>query len=135
MGITAPSSSGLVAGLSTVFSTGAAHRLENGAVIQDVAALHVQIGHSNKGPSVSTQIAALRNMLLGAHSGSKFSEVAKVLSCYLLLDLCVDVCHLGRNTFGRGGSERGYHCLIDSAKERGQGVDRHRYSAHDRRCC
>ncbi|OAX43328.1 composite domain of metallo-dependent hydrolase [Rhizopogon vinicolor AM-OR11-026] len=77
MGITAPSSSGLIAGLSTVFSTGAAHRLENGAVIQDVAALHVQIGHSNKGPSVSTQIAALRNMLLGDETSSRFSEVAK----------------------------------------------------------
>ncbi|KAJ8582701.1 composite domain of metallo-dependent hydrolase [Rhizopogon salebrosus TDB-379] len=77
MGITAPSSNGLIVGLSTMFSTGAAHRLEGGAVIQDVAALHVQIGHSNIGPSVSTQIAALRNILLGEESSNMFSEVAK----------------------------------------------------------
>lgn len=62
MGITAPSSNGLIAGLSTVFSTGATHRLENGAVIQDIVALHVQIGHSGGGPSISTQIATLRNL-------------------------------------------------------------------------
>jgi hypothetical protein len=86
MGITAPSSNGLIVGLSTIFSTGAAHRLEDGAIIQDVAALHVQIGHSNKGPSVSTQIAALRNILLGEESSNMFSEVAKVLSYHLLLD-------------------------------------------------
>ncbi|KAG0707315.1 composite domain of metallo-dependent hydrolase [Suillus ampliporus] len=76
-GITAPSSNGLIAGLSTAFSTGAAHRLEDGAVIQDVAALHVQIGHSSNGPSVSTQIAALRYLLLGNQSGNRFAEVAK----------------------------------------------------------
>lgn len=77
VGVTAPSSDGLIAGLSTAFSTGAAHRLEDGAVIQDVAALHVQIGHSNQGPSVSTQIAALRNMLLGDKSSTRFAKVAK----------------------------------------------------------
>lgn len=65
-----------------MFSTGAAHRLEDGAVIQDVAALHVQIGHSNRGPSVSTQIAALRNILLGDKSSTTFAEVAKV--CFYL---------------------------------------------------
>lgn len=64
-------------GLSTAFSTGAAHKLEDGAVIQDVAALHVQIGHSKRGPSVSTQIAALRNMLLGDKGSTTFAEVAK----------------------------------------------------------
>jgi hypothetical protein len=86
MGITAPSSNGLIVGLSTVFSTGAAHRLENGAVVQDVAALHVQIGPLNNGPSISTQITTLRKMLLGDESGNLFSEVAKVLPCYLLLN-------------------------------------------------
>jgi hypothetical protein len=86
VGVTAPSSNGLIAGLSTVFSTGAAHRLENEAVIQNVAALHVQIGHSGSGPSVSTQIATLRNLLLGSESGDMFSEVIKVLPCYLLLN-------------------------------------------------
>jgi hypothetical protein len=60
-----------------MFSTGAAHKLESGAVIQDVAALHVQIRHSNIAPSVSTQIAALRNILLN-EGDNMFSEVAKV---------------------------------------------------------
>jgi hypothetical protein len=73
-----------------MFSTGAAHKLESGAVIQDVAALHVQIRHSNIAPSVSTQIAALRNILLDDEGDNMFSEVAKVLSCHLLLD-CIDV--------------------------------------------
>ncbi|KAG1808290.1 composite domain of metallo-dependent hydrolase [Suillus subaureus] len=76
-GVTAPSSGGLIVGLSTAFSTGAAHKLEDGAVIQDVAALHVQIGHSKRGPSVSTQIAALRNMLLGDKGSTTFAEVTK----------------------------------------------------------
>lgn len=78
VGVTAPSSNGLIAGLSTAFGTGASHRLEDGAVVQDVAALHVQIGHSNRGPSISTQIAALRNILLNDESSStRFPEVAK----------------------------------------------------------
>ncbi|KIJ61332.1 hypothetical protein HYDPIDRAFT_96756, partial [Hydnomerulius pinastri MD-312] len=76
--ITAPSSYGLVSGLSTAFSTGAAHGLEAGAVIQDVAALHVNIGYTRSGsPSVSTKIAALRKLLLGSESGNPFDLAAK----------------------------------------------------------
>lgn len=75
--ITPPTSNGLVAGLSTAFSTGAAHALEGGAVIQDIAALHVNIGHSGS-PSVSSKIAALRHLLLDAASGTPFDRVAKV---------------------------------------------------------
>ncbi|KAF9241521.1 hypothetical protein BU15DRAFT_87115 [Melanogaster broomeanus] len=74
--ITAPTSRGLISGLSTAFSTGAAHGLEEGAVVQDIAALHVNIGHSRSG-SVSTQIAALRHLLLDSASGTPFDLVAK----------------------------------------------------------
>ncbi|TFK54413.1 composite domain of metallo-dependent hydrolase [Heliocybe sulcata] len=62
--ITAPLNLGFVSGLGVSFSTGAAHRLEEGAVIQEVTALHVSIGHTGGTPSVSTQIAALRLLLL-----------------------------------------------------------------------
>ncbi|KAF8558348.1 composite domain of metallo-dependent hydrolase [Imleria badia] len=76
--ITPPSSRGFVAGMSTAFSTGAAHALEEGAVIQDIAALHVNIGHQgSRSPSVSSQIAALRHLLLDAASGTPFDRVAK----------------------------------------------------------
>ncbi|KAJ7322929.1 carbohydrate esterase family 9 protein [Mycena albidolilacea] len=78
--VTAPTSYGFLAGLSTVFSTAAAHKLVDGAVIQEVAALHVELSLSS-GISVSTQIAALRELLLGegkkeGHLGRRFSEVA-----------------------------------------------------------
>lgn len=77
--ITPPTSNGFVAGISTAFSTGAAHALQEGAVIQDIAALHVNIGHSTL-RSVSSQIAALRHLLLDAPSGTPFYRVAKVIS-------------------------------------------------------
>ena len=89
--ITPPTSRGLVAGLSTAFSTGAAHALEEGAVIQDVAALHVAIHHSGS-PSVSTQIAALRHLLLDAASGTPFDRVTKV-NYTLILDLASSECN------------------------------------------
>ncbi|KIJ61333.1 hypothetical protein HYDPIDRAFT_42737 [Hydnomerulius pinastri MD-312] len=76
--VTAPTSDGLVSGLSTTFSTGAAHGLEEGAVIQDVAALHVNIGYTGSGsPSVSTKIMALRRLLLDSKSGMPFDLAAK----------------------------------------------------------
>jgi hypothetical protein len=79
-GISAPSSRGFLSGLSTVFATGAGHKLEKGAVVQEIVALHVKIGHSSS-PSVSTQIAALRKLLGGGamgELGARFREVAKV---------------------------------------------------------
>ncbi|KAF9227423.1 carbohydrate esterase family 9 protein [Gyrodon lividus] len=76
--ITAPTSYGLVSGLSTAFSTGASHALQEGAVIQEIAALHINIGYSRSGfPSVSTQIAALRRLLLGSVSATPFDLAAK----------------------------------------------------------
>jgi hypothetical protein len=78
--ITAPSTYGFLAGLSTAFSTGAEHKLERGAVLQDEAALHVSIDQSFVQPSVSTQIAVLRRLLRGDSKGDRgkaFEDVAK----------------------------------------------------------
>ena len=62
-GIVAPIHEGFLSGLSTSFSTGARHRLSEGAIIQDENALHVSIKHIGF-PSVSTQIGTLRRLLL-----------------------------------------------------------------------
>ncbi|TFK44767.1 carbohydrate esterase family 9 protein [Crucibulum laeve] len=78
VGITAPASSGFLSGLSVAFGTGLPHKLAKGAVVQDVTALHVAIGASK--PSVSTQIAALRNLLSGRGEGelaARFKDVVK----------------------------------------------------------
>lgn len=79
-GIVAPKSEGFLSGLSTVFTTGTMHKLQRGAVVQDVAALHIAIGAGS--PSVSTQVAALRRLLLGdGHGGlatAHFDDVVKV---------------------------------------------------------
>ncbi|KAI0949512.1 hypothetical protein AcW1_009102 [Taiwanofungus camphoratus] len=70
MGITAPLHS-FFGGLSVAFSLGAAHKLEQGAVVQDVTALHVSINRGNNGPSVSTKVATLRKLLLGPHAAEE----------------------------------------------------------------
>ena len=67
-GIVAPQSRGFLAGLNTAFSTGARHKLAEGAVVWDAGAVHVAI-HQVGSPSVSTQIAALRSLLLGETRG------------------------------------------------------------------
>ncbi|KAH7889205.1 hypothetical protein F5I97DRAFT_486659 [Phlebopus sp. FC_14] len=59
--VTAPSGS-FLQGVSTAFSVGAAHVLQNASIQSDVA-LHMSITKNNA-QSVSTQIAALRNLLL-----------------------------------------------------------------------
>ncbi|KAI0635342.1 carbohydrate esterase family 9 protein [Trametes polyzona] len=66
--ITAPVSSGFLSGLSTAFSTVGRHKLEDGALHQEIVALHVSISPIGV-PSVSTQIAALRHILLGETKG------------------------------------------------------------------
>ncbi|KAJ4483355.1 carbohydrate esterase family 9 protein [Lentinula aciculospora] len=68
-GITAPSHYGFFFGLGTAFSTGASHRLESGSVLQEVTALHTAIGFDDT-PSVSTQIATLRKLLITPPQGS-----------------------------------------------------------------
>lgn len=83
--VTAPQSFGFLHGLSVAFNTGAAHKLEEGAVVQNVAALHVSITlgsvFGGASVSVSTQIAALRRLLLGGAGGDlglQFERVVKV---------------------------------------------------------
>lgn len=64
------------------FSTRASHHLDEGAIIQEVTAVHVAVRHFGK-PSVSTQIAALRRLLKGEVDGAighYFEKVRKVSS-------------------------------------------------------
>lgn len=91
-GIAVPYGAGFYAGLSTTFSTGALSKLDNEAVIQDVNAVHVKIRHFALGvsvtapggvnaPSISTQVGALRRLLLDPPSGNAgeyFKAVANV---------------------------------------------------------
>ncbi|KAJ4479027.1 hypothetical protein J3R30DRAFT_3403875 [Lentinula aciculospora] len=77
-GIAAPCSSGLFAGLSAAFNTGAAHKLIEGAVMQDEVALHVSLSLSSS-VSVSTQIATLRTLLSGGAKGELGVQISKVL--------------------------------------------------------
>ena len=79
-GIVAPNSGGFLAGLNTAFATGAKHKLDDGAVVQSAGAVHVSI-HPAGIPSVSTQIAALRHLLLShteSESGKWFEKIRKV---------------------------------------------------------
>ncbi|KAL6305041.1 carbohydrate esterase family 9 protein [Sparassis latifolia] len=79
-GITAPSHYYFLAGISTSFSTGALHKLEEGAVIQATNAVHVSVRHFGSAPSVSTQIATLRRLLLEPAEGDAglwFKEVSE----------------------------------------------------------
>ena len=80
-GIVAPANGGgFLSGLSVKFSTNALHKLEPGAVIKDVVALHVSIGKGAQ-VSTSTQIALLRRLLDGevkGEVGDWFKQVRKV---------------------------------------------------------
>lgn len=74
MGITPPGvpvvEKTFLRGLGVAFSLGANHKLEEGAVVKDITAVHVSINHSPGGqPSVSTQIAVLRRLLLKPSDG------------------------------------------------------------------
>ncbi|KAF8664356.1 hypothetical protein AX16_000728 [Volvariella volvacea WC 439] len=71
IGVTAPSHSRFYAGLGTAFSLGAQNRAEKGANVQEVTGLHVTVRHFPSGvPSVSTQIAALRRLLIKEPKGA-----------------------------------------------------------------
>ncbi|KAF5393438.1 hypothetical protein D9757_000630 [Collybiopsis confluens] len=78
-GISSLSHHGFFFGLGTAFSTGASHKLEKGAVVKDVTALHTAIGFGDQ-QSVSTQIAVLRRLLLTPPEGTAgvwFQRVAE----------------------------------------------------------
>ena len=75
-----------IGGLSATFRTGANHGMERAAIIKSATALHIAIGRSlpfapSPGPSVSTQVATLRRLLLngeGEHTetGKWFKKAA-----------------------------------------------------------
>ncbi|KAJ7678491.1 carbohydrate esterase family 9 protein [Mycena rosella] len=78
--IVAPTSEGVFGGLGVLFSLGAAHKLERGAVLQEITGLHMRAMQSLSGPSVSTQIALLRRLLLRPVDGPSnlwFNKVTK----------------------------------------------------------
>ncbi|GAA5935728.1 hypothetical protein JCM1841_003651 [Sporobolomyces salmonicolor] len=64
--VTAPLGNGLFRGVSVAFRTGAKNVLEPGAILSEDVALHVTIGHykASQTPSISTEIAELRGLLL-----------------------------------------------------------------------
>lgn len=78
----------VISGLSTTFRTGSAHALERGAIVQNVAALHIAIGRPSafsgrEGISISQEIAGLRRLLFGwegenSPTGSWFKKAAEV---------------------------------------------------------
>ncbi|RPD56488.1 composite domain of metallo-dependent hydrolase [Lentinus tigrinus ALCF2SS1-7] len=78
-GIVAPMSGGFMRGLNVAFSTRSSHKLEDGAIIHSAGAVHVSIHPSGK-PSVSTQVAALRRLLLlptTGELGAWFDKIRK----------------------------------------------------------
>lgn len=86
IGVSSPKRHGIFSGLGTAFSLGAGHKLEVGALVQDVAAVHVNVRHFGGVPSISTQIATLRQLLLGGSEvkmAEEFRDVAKVSSALL----------------------------------------------------
>jgi len=61
------------------FSNGAAHSIEEGAIIQEIAALHVKVtAPPTSQPSVSTQIGLLRQILLSSDDSKITSWFRKV---------------------------------------------------------
>jgi len=77
MGVTYPSHQGFYSGLGTMFSLGVSHKLKQGAVIQKVTGMHVSVWHFSK-LSISTQIAALRKLLLDPQQTSASDWFKKV---------------------------------------------------------
>jgi imidazolonepropionase-like amidohydrolase len=82
--IVAPSGT-FLQGVSTAFSPGAAHaRVENASVVDEVA-LHVGVSMSSR-VGVSTQVAALRNMLF-AESGDEVLKSVRKGQTTLVIDV------------------------------------------------
>ncbi|KAJ7510409.1 carbohydrate esterase family 9 protein [Mycena galericulata] len=81
--VVAPASRGAFGGLGVAFALGAAHKLERGAVLQEITAVHMTVKQyfsQFSGPSVSTQIALLRRLLLQPVEGPSkewFEKVTK----------------------------------------------------------
>lgn len=110
--LTSPESSGFLSGLGVAFSLGTPHKLAKGSIVQEVTALHVRVDHNNaaRGLSVSTEIAALRKVLMNGEGW--FGKVAKVslvvvYRSFVLRSHVVDL--VGRHPTGRPRPERRYH--------------------------
>ena len=88
MAVTAPSGNGFWKGLSVAFNTGAKNALQEGAIMQDVASLHVGVGKGDTA-SVSTEVAVLRRLLLSGEVGSPFAAAAQVQSAPFLSQIPV----------------------------------------------
>ncbi|KXN85387.1 hypothetical protein AN958_11487 [Leucoagaricus sp. SymC.cos] len=88
-GVSAPISFGFLSGLSTAFSTGAFHKLSEGAVLQEETALHITIGAFTE-PSVSTQIGLLRRLLYGEGEGPLGEAFGLIIRGELPLVINVD---------------------------------------------
>lgn len=82
----APASAGFLSGVSTAFSLAAPHKLADGAIVQESGAVHVAI-HPMGVPSVSTQIAALRRLLLHPSEGEAgvWFDKVKIVSPTVLI--------------------------------------------------
>jgi hypothetical protein len=83
-GVTYPSHQGFYSGLGTVFSLSATHKLEQGAVIQEVTGLHVSVRHFESKLSISTQIAALRKLLFDSQENLASGWFKRVTAVCLL---------------------------------------------------
>lgn len=87
--VTAPSSLGFISGLSAAFYPGAQNKLEAGAILKEIVALHVSVKHSGSGPSISTLIATLRRLLLSGKPSegaeNQFWEAAQVWRPFILM--------------------------------------------------
>jgi hypothetical protein len=68
-GVVAPRGRRFWSGISTLFSTGALNRLDEGAVLQEDVGVHVAIRHWGQTPSVSTQVGVLRRLLTDSKEG------------------------------------------------------------------
>lgn len=104
--ISAPVAYGFYSGLGTAFSTGAEHKLKAGAVLKEVTGVHVAVRHFGV-PSVSTQIATLRRLLLhpdDGDAGAWFKKVVDVSIMGILILHCLNLFALGICTFGRRSS-------------------------------
>lgn len=86
--VTAPTGK-FVQGLSAAFAVGADSVLEKNAIVQREVALHISISRGSTA-SVSTQIAALRRLLIGDHTDSHSNEAfSRLQGVSKLADLCL----------------------------------------------
>lgn len=132
VGIAAPNHAAFLGGLSVAFSLGARHKLEKGAVVQDVAAVHVTIGRSMGLPSVSTQIATLRRYLLhpSGESGKWFEKVADVSIDWPLPTSELTLLATGYRTPCGGSEQCRYHSNPHRSQERGRSQNREYHKTH-----